>query len=255
MNPPRHDSRLTAIETINRGDMRVAFFGGSFDPPHLGHLAVARAAQAAFALDKVLFAPVGMQPLKKDGSAASFEDRLAMMSLAIAGEPGFEVSLADAPRPAADGSSKPNYTVDTVKKLRNSLGPGATLFCLIGADSFFSLHHWHRAVEIPFLAQLIVAARPGQPLENVKDALPAGLRLEPAPNAEKHHAGVDVRAFIVKNAAGESAPFYVLPGLHVDISASEIRARMQAGRNGAAAYDLVPAAVGDYIRQHKLYGA
>src|SRR3954469_7564918 len=93
---------------------RVAFFGGSFDPPHLGHLAVARAARAALNLDRVLFAPVGAQPLKPEGSAAPFTDRLAMTQLAIAGEPGFEISLADAPN-AAD---RPNYTLDTLRTLR-----------------------------------------------------------------------------------------------------------------------------------------
>jgi nicotinate-nucleotide adenylyltransferase len=77
---------------------RVAFFGGSFDPPHLGHLGVARAAQAALGLDIVLFAPVGAQPLKPRGASADFEDRLAMTRLAIAGEPGFDLSLADAPK-------------------------------------------------------------------------------------------------------------------------------------------------------------
>src|SRR5947209_15565723 len=76
---------------------RVAFFGGSFDPPHLGHLAVASAARDALRLDRVLFAPVGAQPLKPAGSTAAFADRLAMTELAIAGEPGFEISLADAP--------------------------------------------------------------------------------------------------------------------------------------------------------------
>src|ERR1700690_766755 len=89
---------------------RVAFFGGSFDPPHLGHLAIARAARDAFHLDTVLFAPVGVQPLKPDGSSASFEDRLAMTRLAIDGEPGFAISLADAPKSPAPGSAQPNYT-------------------------------------------------------------------------------------------------------------------------------------------------
>ena len=82
--------------TPSRGK-RVAFFGGSFDPPHEGHLAVGRAARAALALDEVLFAPVGAQPLKPEGSTAGFEDRVAMTGLAIADEPGFLVSLADAP--------------------------------------------------------------------------------------------------------------------------------------------------------------
>src|SRR5215469_4855309 len=84
---------------------RIAFFGGSFDPPHRGHLAIARAALQALHLDRVLFAPVGAQPLKPEGATASFDDRVAMTRLAIAEEPRFEVSLADAPAP----SGAPNY--------------------------------------------------------------------------------------------------------------------------------------------------
>jgi len=110
---------------------RVAFFGGSFDPPHLGHLAVARAARAALGLDTVLFAPVGAQPLKPAGSSASFEDRVAMTRLAIDGEPGFELSLADAPKP--DGS--PNFTIDTLRLLRAQMPVDSRLFLLMGADS------------------------------------------------------------------------------------------------------------------------
>jgi nicotinate-nucleotide adenylyltransferase len=242
------------------GGRRVAFFGGSFDPPHLGHLAVARAARAAFALDAVLFAPVGMQPLKPEGPAASFEDRLAMTRLAIAGETGFEVSLADAPkssgatRMAAGHQAAPNYTIDTLQALRSTLAPEATLFCLMGADSFFGLRHWHRAAEIPFVAQLIVASRPGQPLQGLTNGLPSGLTLEP--EGKKSEAGVEVQAFVVVNEAGIRAPFYVLPGLNVEISASEIRARMQAIRGGVASGPaLVPVAVRDYIVEHKLYGS
>lgn len=254
MNLSRHDSRPAAAEAASRTGMRVAFFGGSFDPPHVGHLAVARAARAAFALDKVLFAPVGMQPLKKAGSAASFEDRVEMTRLAIAGEPGFEVSLADAPNAADSRQPAPNYSIDTLRQLRSFLPSGCTLFCLMGADSFFTLHHWFHAAEIPFVAPLIVASRPGQQLEKVKDALPAGLTLVSAPDAGKKDASVEVRTFFIKNAAGDHAPFYVLPGLHVEISASEIRAQLQAG-HGAAPTGLVPETVRDYIAQHKLYGS
>ena len=137
---------------------RVAFFGGSFDPPHLGHLAVARAARTALRLDTVLFAPVGTQPLKPQGPTASFEDRLTMTRLAIEGEPGFSISLADAP----DATGVPNYTIVTLLELRAELAPDSTLFCLMGADSFLGLSAWHRAAEIPFVAPLIVASRPGE---------------------------------------------------------------------------------------------
>ena len=167
MNQPEgaypHQPREQAGEqALAGGGSRVAFFGGSFDPPHLGHLAVARAARAAFRLDTVLFAPVGAQPLKPEGSAASFEQRLAMTRLAIAGEPGFEVSLADAPKLSREHSFAPNYTIDTLEGLRAGLAPECALFCLMGADTFFGLHRWRRAAEIPFVAPLIVASRPGQ---------------------------------------------------------------------------------------------
>src|SRR5271157_2229498 len=156
------------------GGSRIAFFGGTFDPPHLGHLGVARAARAALGLDTVLFAPVGTQPLKPQGTVAGFEDRLAMTRLAIAADPAFALSLADAPNP----SGAPNYTLETLVALHAQLPPGNTLFCLMGADSFAGFSRWHRAVEIPFVAPLIVASRPGQPLDNLDSALPAGLSLE-----------------------------------------------------------------------------
>jgi nicotinate-nucleotide adenylyltransferase len=161
-----------SAQTINA--RRVAFFGGSFDPPHLGHLGVARAARATLGLDTVLFAPVGAQPLKPQGSTASFEDRLAMTRLAIAGEPGFAVSLADAPK----ASGAPNYTLETLLTLCEELPPESALFCLMGADAFAAFSHWHRAAEIPFVAPLIVASRPGQRLSDLMAALPVGLMVE-----------------------------------------------------------------------------
>jgi nicotinate-nucleotide adenylyltransferase len=152
---------------------RVAFFGGSFDPPHLGHLAIARAAREALGLGTVLFAPVGAQPLKPKGSTAPFADRIAMTELAIAGEPGFEISLADAP----DSNGKPNYTLETLRRLRGDLGPHAALFCLMGADSFVSLRKWRGGSEIPFAATLIVASRPGLQLDDLSGLLGNGLSL------------------------------------------------------------------------------
>jgi nicotinate-nucleotide adenylyltransferase len=240
---------------------RVAFFGGSFDPPHFGHLAVARAARAALELDAVLFAPVGAQPLKPSGSTASFEDRVAMTRLAIAGEQGFELSLADAPHP----SGKPNFTFETLLRLRAGLPQEGVLFCLMGADAFLGLHAWHRAAEIPFVAPLIVASRPGQKLEGMRVAFPHGLTLEALPQAaqsefrRKAAIGLpNIEAYLVHNSKGESAPFFLLPGLEVEISATGVRDVIQRQFGSAPSdllteLDLLPHAVLDYIRERGLY--
>jgi nicotinate-nucleotide adenylyltransferase len=229
---------------------RVAFFGGSFDPPHLGHLAVARAARAALGLDTVLFAPVGAQPLKPLGSTASFADRVAMTELAIAADGGFRVSLADAPKP----QGKPNYTLETLLGLRSELPAGSTLFCLMGADSFAGLRHWHRGVEIPFAAPLIVASRPGERLGDLKSALPEELMIERMPGPEESVSDVEMHSYLLHNPHGQTAPFYLLPGLEVEISASEIRAQVNEILGArSAGRELLPEAVSAYIRMHGLY--
>jgi nicotinate-nucleotide adenylyltransferase len=229
---------------------RVAFFGGSFDPPHLGHLAVARAARRALGLDAVLFSPVGAQPLKPMGATASFDDRLAMTRLAVAAEPGFEVSLIDAPR--AQDPCRPNYTIDTLATLRAVLPQQVELFDLMGADSFLNLRQWHRAAEIPFAAEMIVASRPGQPLEDLAAALPDGLGIEPV--GETNVDGVEMRVLSISDPSQRRARIYLLPGLHVDISATEIRAQAGAAADGLTIEnDLLPTPVAEYIRAHGLY--
>src|SRR5580698_4249203 len=97
--------------------MRVALFGGSFDPPHHGHIAIATAAADVFDLDSVLFAPVGRQPLKADGASASFADRLAMVELACGADKRFAASDLDAPR----GDGGPNYTVEALAALHKAM--------------------------------------------------------------------------------------------------------------------------------------
>ena len=156
--------RATAGYTGARA-MRMAFFGGSFDPPHLGHLAVARAARDAFRLDTVLFAPVGAQPLKPEGSTAGYEDGVAMTRLAIAAEPGFDGlagRCAEALR--RGGRRRTTHLITRSRRWKGCAGElvKIALFFLMGADSFLGLSRWHRAAEIPFAAPLIVASRPGQ---------------------------------------------------------------------------------------------
>jgi nicotinate-nucleotide adenylyltransferase len=216
--------------------MRIAFFGGSFDPPHLGHLAIATAAREALRLDTVLFAPVGQQPLKPDGASASYEDRVAMLRLAIAGEPAFQLSRDDAP------GDTPNYTVDTLTRLREELDPGAELFLLIGADALRNLSHWHRAAEIPFAASLIVASRPEEGLEDPPALMPAGVGIQ---------ATRDPNRFQLSNSRGEKSELILLPDLHYEISATQIRDQISELTENAN--PLLPSAVLAYIREHRLY--
>lgn len=229
---------------------RVAFYGGSFDPPHVGHLAVARAARDVMRLDTVLFAPVGAQPLKPQGASAEFADRVAMTRLAVAGEPGFELSLADMPK----ASGEPNYTLETLQALKAEIGPEGALFCLMGADAFAGLKSWHGATAIPFAAHLIVASRPGQPLERLGEELPAGLEMELDEDDGEDDSAWRLRYGLFRNREGETAPLYLLPGVHVEVSASEIRQEVHAATSaGTIGSGQVVAAVAEYIRSHGLY--
>lgn len=228
---------------------RIAFFGGSFDPPHNGHLAAARSALRALCLNRVLFAPVGAQPLKPGGATASFEDRVAMTRLAIASEPAFELSLLDAPRPGGE----PNYTLDSLKALHAQF-PHAQLFLILGADSFAQLRNWRGAADIPFTASLIIASRPGQFLDDLSLFLPASItvREAPAENDICATTGIELRTYTLTSAAGQSAAFYLLPSLDVPISASEIRNHSRS-RVDEDPSGLLPEAVAAYIREHNLY--
>jgi nicotinate-nucleotide adenylyltransferase len=238
-------------------EQRVAFFGGSFDPPHRGHLGVAHAAAAALPLDTVLFAPVGAQPLKPAGAIVSFEDRVEMTRLAIEGERAFRLSLADAPK----AGGMPNYTLETLQAVRNELTEYSKLYCLMGADSFGVFQQWFRAAEIPFVAPLIVASRPGQPLNDLKAMLPSVLSLEPAWHSEPVRSNVErsrieLQCYSLVNPAGQRTPFYLLPELDIPISASKIRELFRESGGVVtpeADGELLPQAVAEYIRARGLY--
>ena len=206
--------------------MRVAFFGGTFDPIHRGHLRIAAAAADTFSLDRVLFAPVADQPLKPEGSVACFADRLEMVRLAIAAdlpagaERRFVASTLDAPR--ADG--RPNYTVDTLATLETEY-PGAELYVLTGADSFLDLRRWQLPDRLLAMADWIVVSRPDFSLTEVDLA-----RVAPTQQ--------------------ERARVHLLMDIHEDISATELRRRLGAGDLCAG---LLPPAVGAYIQRKHLY--
>jgi nicotinate-nucleotide adenylyltransferase len=221
--------------------MRIAFFGGTFDPPHCGHLKIAQAATQRLHLDRVLFAPVGHQPLKLHGSSASFEDRMAMVKLAIAPFPAFEASELDAPLPGR----RPNYTIDTLLRLKSSLHPHDDLFCLIGADSFLTLKDWQRAAELIFVCNFIVAARPGFTLDQMDRALPCNIQRQAILQQSK-----ELIRFCLRNPQGKQTELNLLPDIHEEISATAIRAAIAAGQPTSP---LLPQSVLAYIYKRGLY--
>ena len=205
--------------------MRIGFFGGSFDPPHLGHLAVARAAAQAFALDRILFAPTANQPLKRDGAAAPYSDRFAMVSLLCEAQPAedvhhFEPSALDAPLPGL----APNYTVDTLTRLRDALSPADVLFAIIGLDAFLGLPTWRSPHTLFTLADWIVVSRPDLSLRQLNTHSLSSAQLQRV---------------------------HLLDGIHEPASATTIRTLLLTG---ADCTGLLPAAILNYIRAHHLYG-
>jgi nicotinate-nucleotide adenylyltransferase len=123
----------------------------------------------------------------------------------------------------------------------------------MGADAFALLRRWHRAAEIPFVAPLIVASRPSESLSQLNDLkvlFPEGLILEPLRESDKSASQFDLRRYTLRNPSGQQSPFYLLPGLDIDISASDIRDRI---RDRAPLSAELPAAVSEYIRVHRLY--
>jgi nicotinate-nucleotide adenylyltransferase len=218
--------------------MRIAFFGGTFDPPHCGHIALARAAIERLNLDQVLVAPVGTQPLKGCSPHCSFEDRLAMVKLAVAGEPGLIATDVDAPLPGG----QPNFTFDTLERLQ--LQPSDELFCLLGADSFLTLGQWHRSTELLLFCDFIVGSRPGFSLQQINAALPTGVR-----NIAEHHEPGFTR-YTLSGPSSRSTGLFLLPDLDQDVSATEIRSALAEGAEQQTV--LVPA-VAQYIHSRGLY--
>lgn len=137
---------------------RIGVMGGTFDPPHLGHLAAASEAHARLGLDLVVFVPAG-QPWHKGGQhPAPAQDRLAMTALAIEADPRFTLSRVDVDR------AGPTYTIDTLADLRSEYGNHAEFFLLLGADALAAFGTWHRAVELAQACTLVGLTRPGSEL-------------------------------------------------------------------------------------------
>jgi nicotinate-nucleotide adenylyltransferase len=201
--------------------MRLGLLGGSFDPPHFGHLHVARCARDELALDRVRLIPAARPPHKLGRTLAEDGHRLAMLALLKGELSWLEIDAREFKRLG------PSFTHDTLVELRRELAQGDSLYFLIGSDSLVDLPGWHRAADLVELATFVTVPRD-----------PPSLALGRA----------QVRARLA--AAADRILAHVLDAEMLPISSSQIRARVAAG---LPIVELVPKAIADYIERHRLY--
>ena len=198
--------------------MRLGILGGTFDPPHVGHLILAEEARRALELEQVLFVPAGA-PWRKAGRELSpREDRLAMVQLAVGDSPHFAVSILEIEREG------PSYTAETLAALHQQLPDDSEIFFIVGQDSLADLPNWRQPQRIISLARLAVAVR-----------------------TDWEAAKADA---LEKEVPGISQRLVWLDMPRIDISSTAVRDRV---RQGLSIRSWVPPAVEEYIRQHGLY--
>jgi nicotinate-nucleotide adenylyltransferase len=197
--------------------MRLGVLGGTFDPPHNGHLALARAAREQLALERVIWVPAG-DPWRKAGTTISAaEHRLAMLRLAIGGEDGFEIDTSELEREG------PSYTLETLEALHEKY-PAHEIVFLLGVDALEDVRNWHEPARLIELTLLGATARAGiQPDANTLERWLPGL--------------------------SKRVVWFEMP--RTDIRATDLRRRSAAGESLAG---LVPQGVADYVVRHNLYG-
>jgi nicotinate-nucleotide adenylyltransferase len=198
--------------------VRVGVLGGTFDPPHKGHLAVAHEARTRLELSCIIFVPAGQPWLKSEMSVSPAADRFEMVRLAISPYPYFKISSAEVDRLG------PSYTVDTLAELKADLGSEDELFFLMGWDSLAQLPKWRQASEIIRLSCLVAVPRPGYPRPDIE-------------SMERDVPGIAGRVL-----------FLEIP--QIDVSATEIRRRVAEGKPIG---DLVTPPVEQYVKAHGLY--
>ena len=201
--------------------MRVGLLGGTFDPVHRGHLAIAGECRERLVLERVCFVPAGQPWLKAGPPLAEARRRLRMVELATAGQPHFQVLANEVERPGI------SYTVDTLEELQAAWGPAAELYFILGRDAFQSLPRWKDSERLLSLCRWVVVNRPGY--------------------EEAEGEGDCSSADLADHRPGTVIPVS-LPSL--DISSTEIRRRVA---NGQPIDHLVPEAVAYYIAEHGLY--
>lgn len=203
---------------------RVIYFGGTFDPVHVGHVRIAHALGKAVQASRVLLVPTGVNPLKPP-PIASAADRQAMLELAVRDDDLLEICTLELRK------SPPIYTIDTIETLRGQLSEGTDIHLAIGADMLADLPKWHRVVELLGMVRLMVACRPPMMLKDIEEALSNLSVVLKMPERKK------IRARAV-------------PTPPLEISSSDIRERLSKGLSVEL---LVKKEVMEYIRRNRLY--
>jgi nicotinate-nucleotide adenylyltransferase len=219
--------------------MRVAVFGGTFDPVHLGHLAVARAAAEKFKLNQVYFVPADLPPHKQKRKLTDFQHRFAMLALATIDDKRFVPSLLDA------HTGRPNYSIDTIRRVKQELRRLDKLYFLIGMDAFKDIATWRQPEELLAECEFIVASRPGFSLADVGKVLPQSLR--PSPQLLSAMA----KSRSNQTFAVPGVTVHLLAEVHEKVSSTQIRAAASKATGQLSRY--VPRLVAEYIKKERLY--
>jgi len=219
------------------GKKRIALYGGTFDPVHLGHLAVARTITQIFEIDELLFVPAWMAPHKRAREVTPALHRYAMLALATQQDDRLRISRFELESPDR------NYTVETLAHFESELGYGAELFFLMGADSWSEIQTWKEWERLLLMANHIVVTRPGYELEL------AGLHDEVLERIVDRRGE---RSAPGREATNSGKRIFFTDAVQLEISATEIR--HAARRNDSERLvELVPKPVADYITKYELY--
>ncbi|MEJ2007896.1 MAG: nicotinate-nucleotide adenylyltransferase [Acidobacteriota bacterium] len=216
--------------------MRIAIFGGTFDPIHSGHVQAAKAAARKFCLNRILFVPTGHPPHKTSNGLTGYQHRYAMVALACAEDPRFVPSLLESP----DLHTGPHYSIDTVRRVRRMLKPDDSLYFLIGIDAWLDLPHWKQFRRLLGLADFIVVSRPGFENHELEKVVPHDLRDErrPMTSARQIHL--------------RRTTLHILRDVEVPVASRDLRQAIQKKQSIAG---LVPPQVEQYILKEGLYSS
>jgi nicotinate-nucleotide adenylyltransferase len=228
---------------------RIAIFGGSFDPIHAGHLAVARAADRRFNFDEMHFIPASRPPHKLKQHLAPFPHRFAMVALACTEHPHFVPSLAEAGEDFS--GTQLHYSVDTVRYFRHAYnGQGDRVCFIVGADAFLDIPMWKEYETLLGLCDFVIANRPGIRLEALRLVIPPHLLASPGTNGKREREEDSVAHGAPVVARLQKTTVYLLENVASETSATDIRRKASKGQS---IHGLVSARVEEYILKQRLY--